>query len=69
MKWHVDRRNGIAESDYRETDVDRKATISLSPRYAAFMNRESRWATAGPGVRELPFQRRRRERLAACWLV
>ncbi|MCC7476407.1 MAG: fibronectin type III domain-containing protein [Pirellulales bacterium] len=40
VKWHTDRAQGIAESDYRETDVDRQATISLSPRYAAFMNAE-----------------------------
>ncbi len=48
--WHVNRSHGIAESDYRETNaesdyrdtnVDREATISLSPRYAAFMNREA----------------------------
>lgn len=41
VKWHVDRAQGISEKDYRETDVDRQATISLSPRYAHFMNRES----------------------------
>jgi hypothetical protein len=41
VKWHVDRSQGILESDYRATDVDRQATISLSPRHAHFMNRES----------------------------
>ena len=41
VMWHVKRAQGIAESDYRVTDIDRQATISLSPRYAAFMNRES----------------------------
>ena len=41
VKWHADRAQGVAESDYRATDVDRQATISLSPRYAQFMNRES----------------------------
>jgi hypothetical protein len=41
VKWHVDRAQGVEQSDYRETDVDRQATISLSPRYAAYMNRES----------------------------
>lgn len=41
VKWHVVRSQGISEKDYRETDVDRQATISLSPRYAHFMNRES----------------------------
>lgn len=40
VMWHVDRSQGISESDYRETDVDRQATVSLSPRYAAYMNRE-----------------------------
>jgi hypothetical protein len=39
--WHVKHAQGIAESDYRVTDIDRQATISLSPRYAAFMNREA----------------------------
>jgi hypothetical protein len=41
VKWHVDRAQGIDETAYRETDVDRQATISLSPRHAQFMNRES----------------------------
>jgi hypothetical protein len=41
VMWHVKHAQGIDESDYRVTDVDRQATISLSPRYAAFMNRES----------------------------
>ncbi len=41
VKWHVDRAQGIPESEYRATDVDRQATISHSPRYAKFMNRES----------------------------
>jgi hypothetical protein len=40
VKWHADRSQGISESDYRATDVDRQATISLSPRHAHFMNRE-----------------------------
>ncbi|HEX4414420.1 MAG TPA: fibronectin type III domain-containing protein [Lacipirellulaceae bacterium] len=40
VMWHVNHAQGIAESDYRVTDIDRQATISLSPRYAAFMNRE-----------------------------
>ena len=62
MKWHADRAHGIAESDYRATDVDRQATISLSPRYAAFMNRESDGRLAGPRVCELPFERRQAAR-------
>src|SRR4051812_30382204 len=41
VMWHVKHAQGIAESDYRVTDIDRQATISLSPRYAAFMNREA----------------------------
>lgn len=41
VKWHVDRCQGIAESAYRATEVDRQAAISFSPRYAQFMNRES----------------------------
>lgn len=41
VKWHVDRCQDIPVSAYRGTDVDRQATISLSPRYAQFMNRES----------------------------
>ena len=41
VKWHADRAHGVAESDYRETDDDRQAAISFSPRYAAFMNREA----------------------------
>ncbi len=41
VMWHVNHAQGIAESDYRVTDIDRQATISLSPRYAAFMNREA----------------------------
>ncbi len=41
VKWHVDRAQGIPESEYRAMDVDRQATVSLSPRYAKFMNRES----------------------------
>jgi hypothetical protein len=41
VMWHVDRSQGIAPSDYRATNSDRQATISLSPRYATFMNREA----------------------------
>jgi hypothetical protein len=40
VKWHVDRSQGIPESEYRATNSDRDATVSLSPRYAAYMNRE-----------------------------
>lgn len=41
VKWHADRAQGVAESDYRATDEDRQAAISFSPRYAAYMNREA----------------------------
>jgi hypothetical protein len=41
VKWHADRAQGVAESDYRATDNDRQAAISFSPRYAAYMNREA----------------------------
>lgn len=41
VKWHVDRSHGVAESDYRETDYDREAAITFSPRYAAYINREA----------------------------
>ena len=40
--------------------IDRDATVSLSPRYAEYMNREADGALAGPRVRELPLERRRR---------
>jgi len=41
VMWHVDRATGVAESDYRETKIDRQAAISFSPRYATYMNREA----------------------------
>jgi N-acetylmuramoyl-L-alanine amidase len=41
VMWHVDRSQGIPDSEYRETNNDRDATVSLSPRYAEYMNRES----------------------------
>jgi hypothetical protein len=40
VQWHVDRSQGIPESEYRATSNDRDATVSLSPRYAEYMNRE-----------------------------
>jgi N-acetylmuramoyl-L-alanine amidase len=40
VKWHVDRSQGIPDSEYRATSNDRDATVSLSPRYAEYMNRE-----------------------------
>lgn len=42
VEWHVSRSQGIATSQYRNsTNNDRNATISLSPRYAEYMNREA----------------------------
>ena len=41
VKWHVDHAQGISDSEYRTTSNDRDATVSLSPRYAEYMNRES----------------------------
>jgi hypothetical protein len=40
VKWHVDRSQGIDEKAYRVLPSDRDATVGLSPRYAAYMNRE-----------------------------
>ncbi len=41
VQWHVDRSQGIATSEYRTASKDRDATVSLSPRYAEYMNREA----------------------------
>jgi hypothetical protein len=41
VQWHVDRSQGIPDSEYRATSNDRDATVSLSPRYAEYMNREA----------------------------
>ena len=38
VKWHVDNSQGIPDSEYRTLSDDRDATVSLSPRYAEFMN-------------------------------
>jgi|GEM_PF-1176042 len=38
VQWHVDHSQGIATSAYRTASKDRDATVSLSPRYAEFMN-------------------------------
>jgi len=40
VKWHVDHAQGISDSRYRASPVDRSATVSLAPRYAAYMNQE-----------------------------
>jgi hypothetical protein len=40
VQWHVDRSQGIPTSEYRALTSDRDATVSLSPRFAEFMNRE-----------------------------
>jgi hypothetical protein len=48
VQWHVDRAQGIPKSEYRAVDAlgnptqtDRDATVSLSPRYSEYMNREA----------------------------
>jgi hypothetical protein len=42
VEWHVSRSQGIPTSQYRNaTQNDRDATVSLSPRYAEYMNREA----------------------------
>ena len=41
VKWHVDHSQGIPDSEYRTSSSDRSATVSLSPRYAEYMNREA----------------------------
>ena len=41
VKWHVDHSQGIPDSEYRTSPSDRDATVSLSPRYAEFMNNAS----------------------------
>jgi hypothetical protein len=40
VKWHVDRSQGVSDSEYRATTDDRDAAVSFSPRYAEYMNRE-----------------------------
>jgi len=41
IEWHVSRSQGIPVSEYRNaTNNDRDATVSLSPRYAEYMNRQ-----------------------------
>lgn len=41
VEWHVDRAQGIAETEYRTSSDDSTATVSLSPRYAEFMNQQA----------------------------
>jgi hypothetical protein len=38
VEWHVTRSQGIPTSEYRTSSDDSTATVSLSPRYAEFMN-------------------------------
>ncbi|MEM7312662.1 MAG: N-acetylmuramoyl-L-alanine amidase, partial [Planctomycetota bacterium] len=38
---HADRSQGVPTSEYRSSSSDRTATVSLSPRYAEYMNRQS----------------------------
>lgn len=46
IKWHVDRSQGIPDSEYRAIADDRDATVSASPRYAEYMNREQEGSLA-----------------------
>ncbi len=41
IKWHVDRSQGVSESEYRASSDDRTAAVTFSPRYAEYMNRET----------------------------
>lgn len=41
VEWHADRSVGVPESEYRTSSDDRTATVSLSPRYAEFMNQSN----------------------------
>lgn len=41
VEWHVERSQGIPDSEYRTLSNDRSATVTLSPRYAEYMNREA----------------------------
>ncbi len=41
VEWHVDRSQGVPTSAYRTSSDDRTATVSLSPRYATYMNQSS----------------------------
>lgn len=41
VQWHVDRSQGIPDSEYRASSSDGSATVSLSPRYAEYMNDSS----------------------------
>jgi len=41
VEWHVDHSQGIPDSEYRTDPDDRDATVSLSPRYSEYMNRQS----------------------------
>ncbi|MGL4512629.1 MAG: fibronectin type III domain-containing protein [Lacipirellulaceae bacterium] len=40
VEWHVTRSQGIPTSEYRSSSNDETATVSLSPRYAEFMNQQ-----------------------------
>ncbi|MEN1679303.1 MAG: fibronectin type III domain-containing protein [Planctomycetota bacterium] len=41
VQWHVDRSQGVPNTEYRFLADDRDASISFSPRYAEYMNREA----------------------------
>jgi len=40
IKWHVDRSQGIATSEYSSGGDDEDATVAASPKYAEYMNRQ-----------------------------
>ncbi|MEM8678494.1 MAG: fibronectin type III domain-containing protein, partial [Planctomycetota bacterium] len=41
VKWHVDRSQGISDTEYRVSSSDRTAAVTFSPRYAEYMNNAS----------------------------
>src|SRR5207302_8731207 len=41
VQWHVEHSQGIPESSYRTSTNDDTATVSLSPRFSQYMNREA----------------------------
>ena len=41
VQWHVEHSQGVSTSEYRSSSADSSATVSLSPRYSEYMNREA----------------------------
>ncbi len=56
VKWHVDRSQGIPESEYRASTDDSTATVGLSPRYAEFMNQQASGVLSDRVFVELPLE-------------